>query len=256
MKTRPKALTYLAFALVMIAASLPIQIMLRFGDMPWELAGIFSKLAPLNWAIIGLALFEAALLWDASPWVWFVAPTFMSAIIWNNWLVASLGTPEVSMLACGASLFTAAIHGVIMTTQTRTLLSHPGLRWWKTPERKKVTANATIYPTDGGELVSQVVDISESGVFLVTPEKPDRHSIPTSKGAASKLRMNKTLKVGSYCSIKLKLAKGISYSCTAKVVRQSSPNPHQPAGFGLCFVSMTSQEKRNLEGFIKEVWAL
>lgn len=251
MKTRPRTLVYLAYTLLLIAISLPCQIMIRYGDMPWELAGIFSKLAPLNWVILSLAIFEAYLLWDASPWVWAVAPSFLVAVIWNNWLVATLGTPMLSIIACIASAVTVGIHAVMLQEQTRKVLTQPGLRWWKTPQRRRVTANATIYPTDGGELVSHVVDISESGVFLATPEKPEKRSTLPPKGLAAKLRMNKTLKVGTYCSIRLKLAKGLSYSCTARVVRQNESNGPYPAGFGLCFVSLTSQERRNLEGFIK-----
>jgi hypothetical protein len=245
MKTRPKALTCVACVLIMVAASLPLQTMARFGAAPWELRTILSQLAPLNWVVIAFALSEAFCLYEASPWAWFMSIAFLCAVTWNNWLVATLEPglwPALVTWAATGAVF--ALHGPLLSRNVRHILTHPHQRWWKTAPRRKLAADAIIYlEEEGAELFARMVDISETGVFISSPK--------IVLGRSPQETPSRDLALGTYCAVRLRLESGGTFACTAAVVRQSEAKGEYPSGFGLCFVDLTRQEKRELAGILR-----
>jgi hypothetical protein len=253
MKTRPKELTALALAFLGIALSLPVQIMLLFGDPPWEITAIVTKLAPLNWLIIALSIAMVPLTLRASPLLWITTPLYIASVIWNNWLIASVqgSSGWLSPVHLSSIGLVLLIGGVLFKYPScRTVLLHPSKRWWLTPERKRVDLEARLCPVLGGEISSKTFDLSESGIFVVL----DDHSQWRGPRFRTTTKAPETaLRVGSYCWLRVALNDVSALTCTAEIVRKTEPRGIYPAGIGLRFVGLTARDKKLLAGFLSNL---
>jgi hypothetical protein len=246
MRQRPKEFVFLALMLLIIAASLPIQVMLLYQHTPLEFGDTAAKLAPLNWIVMLLALANAYLVYAASPWVMLSAPLFIASVTWNNYLVADAALNFSPVTAVFAILGTIALHSALLTEKARKILRNPTLRWWRSVTRNQVSVRALVCPVMGCELQSSTFDISLGGAFI--------SSAPTN-WKPSQSAPHRTIEVGSRCSIRLMLDQFRVVTCNAEVVRQTAPRGHYPGGFAVRFVNLDPRQKKMLATFLKNAQA-
>ena len=242
MKKRPKALLAVAGLMMGIAVSLPVQIMLMHGHNPLEILAVLAKLAPLNWAVMMIASAFGILAFRASRGMIYAAPAFIAITGWNNWVVGQLqpgatplGTGLISLAAAAAAALPFAIPSV------RRVLANPGLRWWRTPERKRVALIAKVRPVKGGEVSAVTFDLSESGAFIATEHAIWEDRLRTKLARARDRR---------HCSLKVDLDPYRALHCIAKVIRHTEPRGNYPGGFALQFEGLTPDDRRMLARFL------
>lgn len=240
MRTKPRKLDYLALFLLGVAFAMPLQIMILYEHTPLEVSAVFAKLAPLNWLVLVLAPLTAWFIYRASPLVLVAVPILTTVVIHNNWLVAEIGT-DYSPLTVGLSTgaFLLAM-GSLATRETRELLVNPGLRWWLTPRRKRMSIPVHVVVPGHGEYSfdSRTFDISETGAFLIT--------------GGSLEALLKNIGAGTNCSISLDLdkvqrGKGRSLQCRAEIVRAVEAQGAYPSGIGVRFIELGRDQRRALQ---------
>lgn len=242
MRTRPRELTLLGVLLLLVAISMPLQILFVFGGSPFDFSSIAAKLAPLNWAVIFLSSVLAYLVFRASPLLLGVVPFFLGAVAWNNWLVASLGGEGEGLFPLLSTAGAFLMMGLLAFPNPRRVLANPRLRWWLTPPRRRVELEARVCPTLGGELIARTFDLSEGGAFI---------ALRDSFWASLREGSGRNLSVGTYCSVRLSLNQVSAFSCMAQVVRRGEPAGAYPEGIGIRFISMTPREKKTLLSFLR-----
>lgn len=245
MKTKPKGLIFLSLFLFSVAASLPIQVMILYGNTPFEANAILSKLAPLNWLVMVLASVTAFLAYRASTWLIVAAPALIGVVLHNNWLVAEAGT-DYSPLAAGVSSgFFLLSMGLILAKDTRDVILNPERRWWLIPTRKHVTLEAQI---DSGSrhFETMTYDISETGAFL-----------RLSTVAGGKVghrddaeRLLTEFPVGSKFALSVILQNLRSIHCRAEVVRMTPACGKYPDGIGIKFLHLKSRDRKLLHNYL------
>lgn len=255
MKTRPRELTSLTVILIGIVVSLPLQIVWLFGDSIFDPSEVFSKLTPLNWAVMGLAVALIPITLRASSSFWIAAPLFLSTVAWNNWLVANVfeATHWDSPAYLSTYILTVIFAGVVISRASRTALTQPGKRWWLTPLRNRVSVTAKLCPVMGGEMNARTFDLSERGAFI---NLRDAEWTPPSLRLAANQKETSgvsSLSKGSYCWLQLSLNNISALTCTAEIVRKADARGEYPEGVGLRFVGLSSRDKKVLTRFIKDL---
>jgi hypothetical protein len=239
MKKRPTLLTILSLLVFGIAISFPIQIMVRFGIPPTEPGAVADKLAPLNWFSMAIGLILSGLIMRASALARLLAPVFILIIAWNNWLVANLDTAQNGDIALLGTLLVLTAMSVLLLPEIRRVMTHPNLRWWLTPPRKKVELATRVRPSQGGaELRAHTFDLSEGGVFIALDP------------GALNPRTMRTLPVGSHCAVTVDLPEH-RISSIARVVRHAEARGTYPSGFAVTFENMQSEDRARLRQFMK-----
>ncbi|MEK6580614.1 MAG: PilZ domain-containing protein [Bdellovibrionota bacterium] len=241
MRQRPKMLSLFALVLAGIALSVPIQIMFLFGDMPTTIGPILSKITPMNWAVMVLAVVHAFFVFNPSKMVLLTSTLFVAAVGWNNFLVASAQMNYSATLATIGALVVVAMHSILLTKEVRLAIMNPRVRWWRTEPRRIVHVRAVVSPTMGGELSALTFDLSSGGAFF---------PITDSDGVSVTPRVLKNLRVGSRCAILLMLDQIHMVKCFAEVVRNTNSKGNYPSGFGVRFVNMESGQKKILSSFL------
>lgn len=244
MRRKPRELLYLSIFFATVAASFPIQVMVSYGYSPLELGAILNGLAPLNWAVIFIALGHAWLLYQASQWVLFTSVLFLLTVFWNNWIVAGSGMNASAIAVTVSSLGAILAHLPLLKAEIRRTLLNPNLQWWNTPPRKKACVRAIIRPVLGGELRTRTFDVSSGGIFI------------TLDGAAWTPGKNmplRQLQEGSRCSVRLMIDQLHIVNCGAVVVRRTPARGAYPAGYGIKFVCMDREQQKILESFMDQV---
>ncbi|MCM2279704.1 MAG: PilZ domain-containing protein [Oligoflexia bacterium] len=233
MFNRPRQFQLLAAILVAVAASFPVQVMVGYGYTLAEFDQLMAGLAPLNWLVFASALVHATLVYQASPLVLASTPLFLLAVVWNNWVAAAAGLNVSTAVAALATLGAFAVHLPLLQQAPRRVLANPRLRWWRTAKRRRASVTAIIRPVLGGEVRASTFDVSVGGAFLAL-------------GA----EMNRNLKVGSRCSIRLVLDQLHVIQCAAEVVRHAQPTGSYPAGFGVRFICLDDSQRKALSNFV------
>lgn len=246
MRSRPRELTCLGIILAGIAISFPLQIIWIFGDSPLDPGAILCKLTPLNWVVMSLSTLLSYLVLTASPWIWLVSPAFVIATLWNHWLIAEVNGGAWAWIACLASLAVLATQALLFRPEVMRVLTHPELRWWRTPGRERVSVEVNICPVSGGELQARSFDLSENGAFI---------SVDGAAWLTNHEGSFKKITLGSYCNLRFKLNQTSSFSCTAQIVRRAEARGDYPAGLGMRFVGVGAVERKVLHGFLRQVRA-
>lgn len=250
MKTRPKELTFLSLFLFAVAIGMPVQIMALYEHAPWEVGGILAKLAPLNWAIAGLALVAGWMVFRAHRWARYVVPVFGMLVVYNNWFVAEVGADySKDIVRMGTGVFLLAL-STILTRDVRDVLSHPERRWWLTPFRRKaqLPIRVCFFKKRGEETISssefyaKTFDISRGGAFVNLDD--DDLALMTDD-------MLKNLDMGTQCFVCITLKELSFLQCRAEIVRRASGSSRYPSGIGLRFVGLSWQDERMLKDFMK-----
>ncbi|MCM2323843.1 MAG: PilZ domain-containing protein [Oligoflexia bacterium] len=235
---RPRQFEVLAMVLLLVAVSLPLQVMTAYGFQQPELAQIFSGLAPLNWAVMACAGLHAVLLLAASRLVFFTAPLFVALVAWNNWVVAAVGLNASTVLSGLATLGAVALHLPLLADAPRRILLNPRLRWWRTARRRRARVSAVVRPVLGGEIRTSTFDVSVGGAFIAL-EHVFAPGIPLHY-----------LREGSRCSIRLVLNQIQVVQCAAEIVRRVNARGSYPEGFAVRFVCLEGFQRKMLKEFV------
>lgn len=245
MKEKPKKAVYLAALFFVIAAAMPVQIMMLFGHSVFDVSPILHKLTPMNWVVILLALVNGIAVFHLDRWTLVTGPLFALAVIWNNILVESVGGHFITGVPTMASLALLGLFYHVFDQKVLTLLYKPSLRWWRAAERHKVGLTVSVRPVSGGDLESRSVDLSTSGVFV---------GFHHSKWDLEGERLGQFIQSGARCSLRLKLNQTQSIHCTGEIVRVSSrPQGDYPSGFAIRFTHIAGADRRLLGHFLEEL---
>jgi hypothetical protein len=241
MRTRPKIFVFLSTTFILVGLSVPVQAYLLYGHGLGESAAALHKLTILNWAVALSCVACGLLAWNASPGIKLAAPVSLVAVLWNNWVVASVGHDfSRTEVVLGLVLF-AALHALWFLKPSLLVLKDPAKRWWITPRRKRIAATTLVQTWLGESFTTQTFDISRNGVFLELGSNDTRDSVP--------MRVLKNLQSGRHLTLKIMLSPFRTIRCDAEVVRVCSATSSHPAGVGLKFVSfygLARQEIRKL----------
>ncbi len=247
MKARPSLLLWQSALLFLIAAAFPIQIMLLFGHSPFEWHAIASKLAPMNWIVIGLSLLSSILAWRASPALLVLLPILSGSVVYNNWIVAAASLNYNWRVAMGSAIAAVAVLCLpVLRKSVRGLLLAPQRRWWLTPKRHSICIPVRLklhLPQGSTEYLAMTFDLSEGGAFI-----PLEMMAPTHENGSQELPP--VIRIGTQCYVSLPLRGLNRVSCRAEVVRHASSNGRYPGGIGIRFLGLGWRARSALEGYI------
>jgi hypothetical protein len=222
----------LSFALTLTALALPVQIMMIYDHGATELFQVAAKISLLNWMVILSTMASASLLWRASPWARISVPVSIAVVAINNWFVGMYETDFSMMTAHVATALFAFIHAPLLLPKARHLLRHPHQRWWLVSKRRRICVPIFL----GGErqvaIRTETFDLSETGAFIMAPAKDS--------SPASNERISVSISLGMYSQIR----------CEGRVVRVADAKGSYPAGVGIQFVDMPTQERRELRRYL------
>lgn len=231
MSERPKQLSVLSLILLGIAISFPVQIMLLYGHLPWEIAAIGGKLTHLNWLVLIAALGSSYLAFRASPFAMLTLPVLTGLLAYNNWLVGEVGTDYSQVATMIATLGFLGALKICLSEKAFGLFLHPSRRWWLTPTRYRIEIPIRVKLMTGPkttEVYAKTYDISSTGLFIP--------SVLTQ------------VNVGTSCYVSFPLPGLELLQCRAEVVRKTEPSGKYPAGMGMRFLGLSYYERRKLEG--------
>lgn len=165
---RPKAISALIVAFAAVAISLPVQIMIMYGHMPWEFQAIAAKIAPLNWAVMAGCLLHIPLLNRASKALYFTIPSLCLLIHFNNTVVAQYAHNFDATTTMMATLGFLCLTSLFLLPQAQYAVNNPKVRWWLIAKRHQVHMPAMVNleaATIKG-LRSETHDLSAGGAFV------------------------------------------------------------------------------------------
>jgi PilZ domain len=234
MMVKPKIVYWMGLALLLIAASMPLQVAILYQHSFSELGAILQKISLLNFLCICLMATTAYLLFTISPHLKFMAPITIACLAWNNYLVGDYGQ-DFSLAQCmfGTGLF-AGIFVPLFRQDIRLILSQPNRRWWRRAQRVNKNIEVILNPYVGQTILANTFDLSESGAFIPFENK-SWDEIP---------------KVGERIKISLHISTLRKIKCEAVVVRVVEPKGSYPKGIGVRFTDMNDTHKRSLNNFL------
>jgi hypothetical protein len=226
MRRRPAWFMLLSLGFLVIAASLPAQVMLIYGHGFGEISAVFEKLTAINWLVIFGCLICSALVWRASPYLRNAIPAMIGLVAVNNFVVGYYATDFSMWAATGGTLGFALLNLPLLHPNIQWLLIHPEKRWWMRAERKRMTIPVTIEGTRLQPTRAETFDVSESGAFVAAA---------------------KEVGVGDWITVRMKFGTFTQIRCQARVVRREDSKGTYPGGVGLQFMNMSWRDRRDLK---------
>ena len=234
MMVKPKIVNWMGFALLLIAASFPLQAALIYQHSFSELGAVLQKISLLNFLSICMMATTAYMLFTLSPYLKYMCPLTIACLAWNNYVVGSYGHDfSMSQAMVGTGLF-AGLFVPLFRKDIRLILSNPHRRWWRRANRFQKNIDVILNPYVGQTLLAQTFDLSESGAFIPFENK-SWDEIP---------------KVGELIKISLHIDTLRKIKCEAVVVRVVEPKGNYPKGIGVRFTGMNETHKRSLNNFL------
>lgn len=240
MVKRPLAFVLLANALVAIAVSFPLQVMLIYEHAldEWDLA--LAKLTVLNWAIVAGCLLCSWLSLRGSRKLQIALPSLSALVLANNLIVGSYGVDfSLGLTAVASGLF-ASLNLVLILPTTRRVFAQPLNRPWIRAGRRRanipVLLDMDLTGSFQGKLISaQTFDLSMTGVFVSAPLTD--------------------VKVGEMVLVRLDLEESGEPLClSGRVVRGAEARGVYPTGYGIAFTKLAWGERLALQRWmIREI---
>lgn len=235
MMARPKIVYFIAFAILSVVLSLPIQSALLYQNNLKELPEIFAKLTYINWMMAIVLTATALAVFNVSPHIKALVPFSVALVGWNNYLAGSYNTDySLSQALLGAGLF-AGLMVPLLKKDVRYLLNNPKMRWWARSPRKNRSVPVTVNPYVGSTWQTKTFDISETGAFI-SFERQNFEELP---------------KIGEHLKLNLNINTLKKIKCEAIVVRVEEPKGMYPRGIGVKFIKIKGDQKRNLSNYLE-----
>lgn len=241
MSKRPKLLLALAWIIGAAVMSIPVQIMAIYGHGPDEILEVFDKMTGLNWMVLLSGIGAATCIAKASPWTRFVVPSFLLIAGVNNYFVGDFATDYSPMQANLATLGLVALNLPLLQPRIFQLLVHPDRRWWMVSKRQRVSVPVFIGGARNAALRAETFDISETGAFIPLATAQDHKYAIGKKG---------NLEIDEIITIAMTLGTLKQVRCEGRVVRMADARGSYPAGIGIQFMEMGTDEKRELKRYL------
>lgn len=227
-----------------LIAALPVEVLAKVGDQPvsWDL--VLTQITPLNWSLMIFGLINLVLFFTASRWVLIVTPVFLGVVVYLNLVPNRIEANFTPAHAFGLLCVMILLQILLLAKDARTALKENKSIKWLSPARQCVGVHATVCPViGGGEIKSRTFDISEQGAFISCEEAgwEVANAVPL-----------KNIKVGTHCSVKLRLDQLRTLHCSAQVIRKAASAGKYPSGFAVRFVGMSREEKLQLSTFLRK----
>ncbi len=231
MKQRPWPLLMYSIILLLVAASLPIQVAIDYELPISQIFRSFKYLTHLNVIMMALLLAASAAAQMASKSLLALAPIAAISVALNNLWV---GYVELNFTGLEAWLATALFMGfsaILLERRTAAVIIDKKMQWWKTPARLPIEKQIVLMPWIGERVAATTLDLSESGVFVRCSEASN-------------------LNVGDRMQMRMKLEGHLDVRCTARLVRKATSKAGQPVGFGIRFEDLSRHDRRALRTLV------
>lgn len=225
MARRPRALTIVSCIFVMLALSMPMQVMLLYGHGVSEWSAVLAKLTSFNWIVLAGLVANAVLLWRVSPWLRYTMPALMAAMLVNNWLAGYYATDFSLWTTTLGTLAFSVLNIPMLDDHVLWIMQHPERRWWIRAERKRLSLPIFIEGTRLSSVKAETFDVSRSGAFV--------------PGLSE-------LSVGDWISVRLQFDPLAQLRVQARVVRRREAVGQYPAGYGIEFQDMSWWQRREI----------
>ncbi|MCB0355864.1 MAG: PilZ domain-containing protein [Bdellovibrionales bacterium] len=233
MPSRPRIFAFLALIFMLIATSMPLQIMMLYNHNLQDLNLVFNKISTLNLLVVFCLVLNIPLLLKASPMLRTSLPLTFFVIAWNNYVVSSFAQDYSLTTTTLSSLGFALLFTPFFAQKYRHLFNNPHLRWWLRSPRVKTSLHTLVQPHVGSRWITELFDISETGIGVPV------HNLKQSP-----------LKIGDLTSLNIRLSQFKNLKCEAEIVRLAPANGQYPAGMGLRFLGLPPKMRNELKHFI------
>ena len=223
MTKKPIIFNVNAILFLLIALSVPVQLLFGLDIEMNNFKDIFMRLNILNVSIIVTFLTAAAMFYNVSRHlIWFL-PACLSLVIINNLIMLNYSPYSDEMIVLiattGFSLFT------ILTLKSNTIkiVKDPSKQWWRVSKRKRKFLPVNLMLGDKEFDFGRSFDISKTGAYIMQ----NINQFVFKEGDELRLQIG-------------------DMSLKAEVVRISKMNRSYPEGVGIKFVDMSMTDKVKL----------
>ncbi len=230
MAKRPMPLTFMAGLFLLLAFSMPLQVMFLYGHGPSEWQAISNKLTLFNWFVFCALTCNAILVWRVSPLLKVSVPALMGGVLLNNWIAGWYATDFSLWTTTVGTLAFMVLNAPLLDDHVQWIIKHPERRWWIRSERRKLCVPVLIEGTQLASLKASTFDVSETGVFVP---------------------ITRDLGVGDWIHVRLQFDSLNQMRCQGRVVRRAEARGEYPAGVGIEFKDMTWGQRRELRRHIR-----
>lgn len=223
MTKKPIIFNVNAILFLLIALSVPVQLLFGLDIGMNNLKDIFMRLNVLNISIIVTFLTAATMFYNVSRHlIWFL-PTCLSLVIINNLIMLNYSPYSDEMIVlvatAGFSLFT------ILTLKSNTIkfVKDPSKQWWRVSKRKRKFLPVNLKLGDKDFDFGRSFDISKTGAYIMQ----NINQFVFKEGDELRLQIG-------------------DMNLKAEVVRISKMNRSYPEGVGIKFIDMSMTDKVKL----------
>jgi len=217
------------------ALSFPVQVMWLYGHGFDEIGAIFTKLTSLNWLVVSGLLVGSYLYFQASRWIVYFAPVFLTLVFYNNYQVGVFAQDFSLVQTSFASLGAGLLFVPLLMPSSQVILKDPKRRWWRRSKRINKEVAATLNPFVGEMIQARTFDISQTGTFLAL-DGSQQHCP----------------KVGDTVRVSFNINGMKRIRCEAVVVRIAEPKGCYPRGIGLRFLEFEKMHQKSFEKLLSQ----
>lgn len=231
---RPKQFYLASVALLLIALSFPIQVMVLYGHHWSELNAILGKITWLNWMVIGSFLVGAYLYFHASRLILYLTPVILGLVAFNNYIVGKFSGDYSVAQTTFATVAMALVFLPLALPSSRMVLTDPKRRWWRRSKRFHKRVSTTLNPFVGDMIQAHTFDVSQTGAFVCFQD--GQNTLP---------------KVGDTLRVSFNVSSMKKIRCEAIVVRVTEAKGHYPKGIGIRFTDMGKWHEKHFEKLLQ-----
>ena len=229
---KPKQFYLASLAMLLIAISFPLQVMVLYGHHWNETTAIFSKITWLNWLVIGSFLLGSYFYFHGSRFIIYMTPMILLLVAVNNYVVGQFAGDFSLMQTSLATMGSGLIFLPLLMPSSQVVLRDPKRRWWRRSRRINKRVSATINPYVGDMVHGHTFDISKSGAFVCVDET------------------EKLPKIGDTIRVSLNVNSMKKIRCEAVVVRIAEPEGRYPRGMGVKFTEIEKTHEKSFNRFL------
>lgn len=189
---------------------------------------IFSKFAFSDWLVLCMYVISAVSVFLVRAWGWYVFMLASASLVGYNVVVFFLRPQYSLLLPLIFNVTLVFVAGIFFRRAVIAPFFNPCIRWWEQATRYEIGIRAML-EVDGGIQTVPIVDISESGIFIMD---------------TAALRMGAEYPITMVCMRH-------TVSVTARVMRQSERDGL--SGYGLMFMRMSSGQRQGIRKMLHDL---
>ena len=223
MTKKPFIFNVNAFIFLVIAISVPFQILLGLEQEMANMSIILTRLNALNIAIIATFLTAALLFFNVSRHIIWFLPLCLSVVIANNMFMMKYSPYNDEVITLFATAGFAIFTLLTLKSNSLKIVKDPARQWWRVSKRKRKFLPVNIKLGEKAFDFGRSFDISESGAYIMQ----DLSDFVFKEGDELRLTIG-------------------DIDLNAEVVRISEMNKSYPEGVGFKFLDMSLTNKVKL----------